>query len=221
MMRFASPFLVTALLALASPAGAVPIADVLSGTDGNFLFSVVHTSTSGSDGQSGSVLGDVSLSAGGGSWVVAAGTGFLDVELDVDVAGSVSTYQAKGSFDLAALADDGTQADTLLGFLAFDLLAGADDAAIDGLTFYFEDRNYSNASLRPNGLDGDLLTLWGATEFTGTPTLGSGFDLVPGGRGIDLRVQLAPPIPEPSARPLYVAGLAVVAFGALRLRRQR
>ncbi|NNL65508.1 MAG: hypothetical protein HKP30_04640 [Myxococcales bacterium] len=221
--RFRFPVLFVSALAvlmLAAPAKAVPIADVLAGTDGNFLFSVVHTSTGGSDGQSGTVLGDVSLSAAGGSFNQGVTQAFFDAELDVDIGGSISTYQAKGAFDLAGLLDFSAQSDVLLGYLDFTLLAGADDAGIADLTFYFEDRNYSTATNPPNGLSGDLLTLWGATEFNGTPTIGAPFDLVAGGRGIDLRVKLAPPIPEPGSRPLYLAGLAIVALGAARMRRQ-
>lgn len=216
--------LALALLALAGPAGAVPVVAVLDGTDGNFQFSVVHTSTSGDDGQSGTILGDVGLGAAGGDWTVVGDVGTLDIELTVDVGGSVSTYDAIGDFSISALTEFSTQADVMLGSLAFTLTAGADDAGIDGLTFYFENRNYSNASDPPNGLQidpvgGDVLTLWGATEFTGRGVLGQSLDLVAGGRGIDLRIQTAP-IPEPGSRPLYAAGLLIVALGAARLRKR-
>ncbi len=206
-------------LLLGATAQAAPIADVLSGTDGNFRFSVVHTSTGCSDGQCGSILGEVSLGAGGGNWLSDGTNAFLDLELDVNVGGSISTYNAKGAFSETALTDFGTQADVLLGSLDVTLLSGADDAGLDGLTFLFEDRNYSTAANPPNGLTGNMLTLWGATAYTGTPTLGSALDLVPGGIGIDLRVEIGPPIPEPSAKPLFLAGIAVVAFGASRMRR--
>jgi hypothetical protein len=217
MLRVSS--LLAALVGLlAAPAHAVPVLDVLSGTDGNYSFSWVHDSTSGNDGQGGTRVGAVDLGAGGGTWVVAAGIGTLDIELTVDVGGSVSTYDATGSFDVAGLSEFATQADVMVGSLAFTLTAGLDDAAVDGVTFYFENRNYGTASSPPNGLAGDVLTLWGASRFTGSGVLGQPLDLVAGGRGLDLRVQFAPPIPEPSARPLYLAGLALVGIGALRRR---
>ncbi|MBW2445054.1 MAG: hypothetical protein JRG83_03925, partial [Deltaproteobacteria bacterium] len=96
----------------------------------------------------------------------------------------------------------------------------------------FENRdNYSGAGLPPNSLSGVFLTLWGSTNpntdfaaFDGTAdTFGEAFDLAAdptgGARGIDLRLELSAPIPEPSARPLYLAGLAIVGFGATRLRK--
>lgn len=219
-MLRASAFLAFLTFSLAGPAGAVPVVDVLQGSDGNFQFSWVHDSSAGGDGQGGNLLGSVELGAGGGTWEEVAGIATLEIELVVDVGGDLSTYDATGSFDVAALSELATQADVLAGSLSLTMTSGLDEADIDGVTFYFENRNYGNATLRPNSLSGDVVTLWGATLFTGTPVLGQPFDLVPGGRGIDLRIQLGPPIPEPSARPLYLAGLAVVGLGSLRLRRR-
>jgi hypothetical protein len=219
LLRLAIP----AVALLASPASAVPVEAVLAGTDGNFTYSVVHTSTAGSDGQSGTILGTVGLGGAGGDWTVVGDVATLDIQLVVDVGGSLSTYDAIGDFSVSALTEFGTQADVMLGSLAFTLAAGGDEAGIDGLTFYFENRNYSSAGDPPNGLEldpaGDVLTLWGATEFTGSGVIGESLDLVAGGRGIDLRIEMGPAIPEPSARPLYLAGLVVVALGGARLRR--
>jgi len=210
---------------VAPSARALPVTAVLDGTDGNFQFSVVHTSTGGNDGQSGTILGDVGLGGAGGEWTDAGGIATLDIELTVDVGGSVSVYDAVGQFDVAALTEFSTQTDVMIGSLAFALTSGADDGALDGLTFYFENRNYSNAGDPPNGLvtagsGASYLTLWGASEFTGSGAIGEPLDLVAGGRGIDLRLEIAPPIPEPGARPLYLAGLAIVGIGPARLRRR-
>ena len=216
--------LATAVSLFAQSAQAVPVDAVLSGSDANFSFSVIHTSTGGSDGQSGSILGGIDLGRSGGDWTVVGDIGTLDIELTVDVGGNVSTYDAFGTFSVAALTEFTTQADVMLGSLAFALTSGADESAIDGLTFYFENRNYSGAADPPNGLSldpaGDLLSIWGTTEFTGTATIGESLDLVAGGRGIDLRLRMAPPIPEPSGRPLYLAGLAIAGLGAARGRRR-
>lgn len=225
MLRSALPAVFAlALAAFATPAQAVPVTAVLGGTDGNFTFSVVHTSTGGSDGQSGSILGDVGLGGAGGDWTVVGDLGTLDIELTVEVGGNVSTYDAIGDFSISALTEFGAQADVMLGSLAFALTAGGDEAAIDGLTFYFENRNYSSAGDPPNGLDldptGDVLTLWGSSVFSGSGVIGEPLDLASGGRGIDLRLKMAPPIPEPSAKPLYLAGVAIVGLGASRLRQR-
>jgi len=216
--------LALALCAVAGSARAVPVIAVLDGTDGRFQFSVVHTATGGNDGQSGTILGDVDLGAAGGTWSLAGDVGTLDLQLDVDAAGSVSRYRAVGDFSLSALAELATQADVMLGSLAFTLEAGADDAGLEGLTFYFENRTYSDAAAPPNGLEvdgagGHVLTLWGASAFTGSGVLGDRLDLVAGGRGLDLRLHTAP-IPEPGSRPLYAMGLLLVALGAAGLRRR-
>jgi len=220
MLRSVLLALVAAFSFVASTAEAAPIVAVLSGVDNNFQYSYVHTSTSGSDGQGGTIIGSVGLGAAGGDWTVVAGIATLDIQLTVDVGGSISVYDALGQFDVAMLTETATNADVLLGYFGMTLVSGADDAAIDGLTFYFENRNYGNAVERPNGMVGDEITLWGASLYTGTPVIGAAFDLVPGGRGIDLRLQVGPAIPEPGARPLYLTGLAVVGLGATRLRRR-
>lgn len=225
MSRSLFSLLALVLVAQAGPARAVPVDAVLDGHDGNFTFSVVHTSTGGSDGQSGSILGDVGLGGAGGDWTVVGDIATLDVELTVDVGGNVSTYDAIGDFSVSALTEFATQADVMLGSLAFSLTGGSDEAAIDGLVFYFENRNYSSASDPPNGLEldptGDVLTFWGSSVIaSGRGVIGQPLDLAPGGRGIDLRLRMAPPIPEPGARPLYLAGLAIVGLGATRLRRR-
>ena len=221
MLRAALVALAAVLAFAARPASAVPVTAVLAGNDGNFGFSVVHSSSGGSDGQAGTILGDVLLGGAGGDWSVLGDLGTLDVELLVDVGGSVSSYDALGGFSVSALGEFASQADVMLGSLAFSLTSGADEVGIDGLTFYFENRNYSSAGDPPNGIQldpsGDVLTLWGATQFTGSGVIGEGLDLVAGGRGLDLRIKIAPPIPEPSARPLFVAGLLVVGAGATRL----
>jgi len=209
----------SALLLAAAPAFAVSIDGVLAGTDGNFQFSVVHTSSSGSDGQMGTVLADVGLGDGGGT-ALQAGS-LLQIDLELDIAGSI--YDASGSFELAGLLDDTNQADILLGHLGLTLDSGDDDLELDGATFYFEDRNYSSASMPPNSLDGVFLSLWGATDFeipvAGTPVIGEAFDLVAGGTGIDLRLELANPIPEGDAMGLFAAGVLVVGASTWARRR--
>lgn len=217
---FAALFLLLAVPAQALPVPA-PVTGVLQGSDGNFSFSVIHTSSAGSDGQSGSVLDTVTLGAGGGQWVESGALASLDIQLDI----GAGTYDVSGMFDLPALADLLEDPNTMLGSLTFQLVAGADTHGLDGLTFYFEDNHYSSASLKPNSIQpagsGQVLNLWGATQVAGSPSfvLGEALDLEPGGTGIDLRVGIGPAIPEPSARPLFMAGLAVVALGALRRRK--
>jgi hypothetical protein len=198
----------------AAPASAVPVVDVLSGTDATFTFSVVHDSNSGGDGQIGNVIGQVTLGPAGGTWTIVGPIGTLDLELVIDVAGSDSTYDVLGDFDVPGLSEFVTQANVMVGSLSFTLTSGADDAAMDGVTIYFENRNYSSAINPPNGLQGDLLTVWGASNFTGSGVLGEALDLFAGGRGLDIRVQ----VPEPSASALCLAGLALA---GLRFRRRQ
>ena len=221
-------------LVCSAPASAVSIDDVLSGTDVNFLFSVVHSASGGSDGQSGTIEGYLDMGAPGGTATVnGAALEIRDLELTLaNTSGGavVATYDVSGDFDLARLLDTSANSDALLGWLDFSLSGGDDtNFGVDGRRFYFEDRNYSSALLRPNSLSGVFLTLWGSSNVNpavgdGTPdTFGEAFDLLADSsgraRGIDLRLELSAPIPEPTARPLFLAGLAVVALGAARLRR--
>jgi hypothetical protein len=202
--------LLVALILCAGPAAATPVLEVLSGSDGNFSYSWIHTSTGGSDGQSGSLLDAIGLGGAGGDITVSGAGTLLDV--DVELAIGTGTYDAIGQFDLAGLLDDTTQADVLLGTLTLSHVAGT--AEYDGLKFYFEDRNYSSASLKPNSLNGDTLSLWGATAFTSPvtdPGIGDALDLNSGGTGIDLRMRFGgSPVPEPSAAAVFAIGLAVM-----------
>ena len=226
-------------LVFSAPASAVGIDAVLSGLDVNFRFSVIHTASSGYDGQSGSIEGYLDMGAPGGTATVngpALDVSGLTLTLANTSGGAVvASYDVSGSFDLAGLLDTSSDTNTLLGWLDFSLasLPGTDaNFGLDGRRFYFENRdNYSGAGLPPNSLSGVFLTLWGSTNinagfagFDGTAdTFGEAFDLAAdptgGARGIDLRLELSAPIPEPSARPLYLAGLAIVGFGAMRLRK--
>ena len=122
----------TALLVCAASASAIPVIDVLTGSDGNFSFSVVHSSTGGSDGQSGAILDSISLGGAGGDVSISGST--LLVELEVAI--GTGTYDASGVFDLAGLQDDSAQLDILLGTLVLTNTAGT--AEYDGLKFYFE-----------------------------------------------------------------------------------
>jgi len=197
----------------AGPASAASIVSVLSGSDGNFNFSVTHTSSAGDDGQMGTVLDSITLGGAGGSATASAGLLNLQVQLHI---GGVD-YDATGVFDLAGLLDDSAQEDILLGSLS---LAGA--GGYDGMTFYFEDRNYSSATLKPNSLDGVFLSLWGATDFTlasASPAIGDSLDLVAGGTGIDLRFELANPIPEAHGIGVFAAGILVACAGSWMHRR--
>jgi len=202
------------MLSGAGSASAAPIVAVLSGSDGNFSFSVTHTSSAGSDGQMGTVLDSITLGGAGGSATASAGLLNLQVELRI---GGVD-YDATGVFDLAGLLDDSVQEDILLGSLS---LAGA-GGTYNGMTFYFEDRNYSSATLKPNSLDGVFLSLWGATDFTlasANPAIGDRLDLVAGGTGIDLRFELANPIPEAHGIGVFAAGILVACAGSWLRRR--
>ena len=73
MARVALLAVLGAAVCLAGSSRAAPIIEVLDGSDGNFTFSVVHTSTGGSDGQSGSILGNIDLGGAGGDWTVVGG----------------------------------------------------------------------------------------------------------------------------------------------------
>jgi len=200
--------LAVVLCVCATPAAATPVLDVLSGSDGNFGFSVVHTSTGCSDGQCGTVLDSVGLGGAGGSLTASGGGTLLDLNVQL-VIGS-GTYDASGVFDLAGLLDNSAQLDKLLGTLELTHVAGTNEYG--GLKFLFEDRNYSSAVLKPNSLNGDTLSLWGATAYNGPadPAIGDSLDLIPGGTGIDLRLKLANPVPEPQGAAVFAMGMAVV-----------
>jgi hypothetical protein len=204
------------LLLIAAPSAAAPIIDVLQGVDANYRFSVVHSSTGGSDGQAGSVLARILLGPAGGTATVVGPV----LELDVQLVIAGDSYQATGAFDVAGLLDDVAQTDRMLGSLS---LVGVGNFAG---TYYFKDRNYSSAVDPPNSLHGTILTLWGATNVTnvatkGAPQIGDEIDLSPGGTGMDLRLEISSdPIPEPSSVALYALGLAA-AGGAVRRTRRR
>ena len=206
-MLFSRLLLIAALLSIASPGFSASITSILSGTDNNFGFSVVHSSDAGSDGQAGTILDSVSLGSNGGTVTVGGGLMLINAELDI----GTQSYQAVGSFDLAGLLDNSVQADVLLGSLTLTSASGPYDG-----TYYFEDRNYSNAVLKPNSFDvGSLtLSLWGATNASDpNAKIGDALDLSPGGLGIDLRVQLSSnPIPEPGSVALYLVGLGIVGW---------
>ncbi|MDJ0788374.1 MAG: hypothetical protein QNK05_16325 [Myxococcota bacterium] len=205
-------FAIGFVMLLASPGFSVSISDVLSGADNNFAFSVVHSSDSCFDGQCGKVLDSVALGANGGTVTVSGGLLFLNAELDI---GS-DTYQASGSFDLGGLLDDSVQANVMLGSITLASASGPYDGV-----YFFEDRNYSNAVLKPNALDLPSLTLslWGATNASNpNAQIGDAMDLSPGGLGIDLRIELSSnPIPEPGSVALYLVGLAVVGYTIRRV----
>jgi hypothetical protein len=115
------------------------------------------------------------------------------------------------------LADGLFDVNTLVGYLDFAAVAdgdGVDFGDVNGETLYFEDRTYSSAVTPPNTRSGNTVTLWGATVFSGPKTLGAAGDLSPGGRGIDLRIE----IPEPASMSLL--GAALVAGAFLRRRRK-
>lgn len=200
--------LALAALLFASPALAVPVQDVLNGTDGNFSFSLVHSSTGCSDGQCGSPLDGITLGGAGGSASVSGGQFLLDVQLNI----GGELHQATGAFDFAGLLDNSAQTNLLLGSLT---LTGGQYAG----TYFFKDRNYSSAALKPNSYDqaSNTLSLWGTTNVSNpNAKIGEAIELSPGGTGIDLRVQLSSnPIPEPGAVALYLAGLGIVG-GAVR-----
>ena len=215
--------LVGVILLFASSASAIPVVDVLTGSDGNFSFSVVHNSSGGNDGQSGTVLDSISLGGAGGSATVTGAGTLLDLDVELVIGGG--TYNAAGLFDLAGLLDDVLQQDVLLGTLELTYVSGADNS-YDGLKFYLEDRNYSSATLKPNSLQGEFLSLWGATDFNPTfpgtpadPQIGDPLDLISGGTGIDLRLELAHPIPEPQAAMVFLTGLLTIQM--MRVRRPR
>lgn len=220
---------VLALVALTAAASASPIVEIGTGTDVNFTFSVVHSSSGGFDGQSGTILYDVFLDTDNvpstydvGVPDAASPSGLADIaSLFVDIVrrsdSEVETFKIDGKFDSVDLADGLFDANTLVGYLDFTALAdgdGVDFTDLDGETFYFEDRTYSSAVLPPNTRIGDTVTLWGATVFSGPKTLGAAGDLSPGGRGIDLRIEL----PEPAS--LALLGAAVAAGALLRRRRK-
>lgn len=209
-----STFSLLLLHFVAAPALSVPITDILSGSDSNFSYSLIHTSSAGSDGQSGTILAGISLGANGGSITTAGGQLLIDAELVIDG----TTYQAVGAFDLAGLLDDSVQADIMLGSLT---LTGGTYAGV----YFFEDRSYSSASLKPNSFDQatGILSLWGSTNVSDpNAKIGAPIDLFAAstGYGIDLRIEASSdPIPEPTSVALYLVGLAVVG-GAIRKRIQ-
>ena len=211
--------LLASLTAFASTAAADPITDVLSGSDNNFTFSVIHTSSSGSDGQSGSITHDVSLNTSlalPNDWDA---TPHFHLDLTARSGGAVSIYHVAGAFDLTDLSDGVYSGNQLVGYLTFNVLSG--DDFLDGETFYFEDNTYSSAVNKPNSQSGNLVTLWGATNYDhnlGTPVIGNEIDLMAGGAGIDLRLQLADPVPEPGTFALF--GLAGLGFAVYRRRRK-
>lgn len=207
MKKFTSLILVTAFISLfGANSQANIISEVLSGTDNGFGFSSLHHATRNNS---------------------MSGANFSSVSLDTNFTSffHLDDHSGNNNFELHLILDDQNNSLlTLSGILDFRVPVGE---LIGEITAVFSDQNVhtdtvfkfvqgtarvgGNAVPKPNGVDGDLLSLWGANS-TADPIAGSiGFDSSTADLGIDLVVRWVD-VPAPASIVLLAAGLAGLGF---------
>lgn len=214
-MKIIGPLVLASAMALtfSSHSQANIITEVLSGTDNGFGFSGIHHAT-GCSSMCGANFSGVSLDTTRESFFHAndftsAENFRLYLTLD-DHSNSLLT--------LSGVLDFRVGNGQLLGSIAADF---ADDNVHADTFFKFVKGTMPIAGMNvpsPNGIDGTLLSLWGANSSSGPIPETIGFDPNTADLGIDLVVKWEDPVsvPAPGSLALLTLGL----FG-LRLRRKR
>jgi len=198
---------VTAFIAVfATSSQANIISQVLSGSDKGFGFSGIHNAT-----------GNHSMS----------GSNFSSVSLDTNFTSffHIDDHSGNNNFELHLILDDkGDSLLTLSGVLDFRVPAGkligtlnADfsDPTVHADTFFKFVQGTAgvggNGVPKPNGIDGDLLALWGANSTAEHLPNSIGFDPNTADLGIDLVVRWVD-VPAPGSVALLALGLLGLAF---------
>ena len=199
--------LATAFIAVfATSSQANTISEVLSGSDNSFSFSGIHNAT-----------GNQSMS----------GSNFSSVSLDTNFTSffHIDDHSGNNNFELHLILDDkGGSLLTLSGVLDFRVAAGE---LIGTLDADFSDSNVHDDTFfkfvkgtasvggdgvpSPNGVNGDLLALWGANSTADHLPASIGFDPSTADLGIDLVVRWVD-VPVPSSAALLALGLLGLGF---------
>ena len=209
MKRITSFIFVTAFIAVfATSSQANIISEVLTGVDNGFGFSGLHHAT-GNQSMSGSNFSSVSLDT--------SFTSFFHID----------DHSGNDNFELHLILDDkGGSLLTLSGVLDFrvapgDLIGTLDadfsDPNVHADTFFKFVQGTIGAGgssvPHPNGVNGDLLALWGANSTADHLPNSIGFDPTTADLGIDLVVRWVD-VPAPNSLALLALGL--LGFGFAR-----
>ncbi|MCH9638286.1 MAG: PEP-CTERM sorting domain-containing protein [Betaproteobacteria bacterium] len=199
-------FVASLITVFATTSQANTISQVLSGSDNGFGFSGLHYAT-----------GNQSMS----------GSNFSSVSLDTNFTSffHIDDHSGNNNFELHLILDDkGGSLLTLSGVLDFRVAAGellgtlnADfsDPSVHADTFFkFVQGTTSvggNGVPNPNGINGDLLALWGANSTADHLPNSIGFDPSTADLGIDLVVRWVE-VPAPDSVALLALGLLGLGF---------
>ncbi len=187
------------------------ITEVLSGSDNGFGFSAIHHAT-GCSSMCGSNFSGVSLSNAGESFFHIddlSGNENFKLYLSLDAFGG-SALTLSGVLDFSV--DDGN----LIGTIFADF---ADDNIHEDTFFKFVQGTMPIAGMNvpsPNGVDGNLLSLWGANS-TANPLPNSiGFNSNTADLGIDLVLKWEDSVNVPAPSSLMLLALGLLGLGFRR-----